>query len=121
MRLAHAFRRFVVPVQSQLTERRQPQLVVDAEPEAGTRWGRPAAFDQASRPRPSDEPAGFTAEWIDTYRVFKGIETHREYSRAPAGDTESPRASGASRSTAAPGRSAATPAASSSPAWSTTT
>jgi hypothetical protein len=88
MRLAHAFRRFVVPVQSQPLERRPPQLAVDAEPEAGARWGRPASFDQASRPRADDEAVGFTADWIDTTRVFKGVETHREYSRVNAGETE---------------------------------
>ncbi len=84
MRLAHAIRRrFVVAVQSQPYQRRPVEAAV-VLPEAGARWGRPATFDQASRPQPSDEPTGFTAEWIDTYRLFKGVESHREYSSAPA-------------------------------------
>ena len=52
--------------------------------EAGARRGRPATFDVASRNRASDEPAGFLASWIDNYRLFRGIGTHREYDRATA-------------------------------------
>ncbi len=83
MRLARAFRRFVVAVESQPAQR---AAVGPAAPDrqAGAHWGRPATFDVASRNRPSDEPAGFSASWIDTYRLFRGIETHREYDRAAA-------------------------------------
>lgn len=89
MRLAHAIRRrFVVAVESQTVERTAMRAPVDPSAQAGARWGRPASFDQASRPRPSDEPIGFTVDWVDTYRVFKGSETHREYSRVTAGETE---------------------------------
>jgi hypothetical protein len=88
MRLAHAIRRrFVVAVESQTVER-TPVELVELGTQAGARWGRPASFDQASRPRPSSETVGFTVDWIDTYRVFKGTETHREYSRVAAGETD---------------------------------
>ena len=68
-------------VESQTVERTAVQPPVDPDAQAGARWGQPACFDQASRPRASDEPVGFTVDWVDTYRVFKGTETHREYSR----------------------------------------
>jgi hypothetical protein len=83
MKLARAFRRFVVAVESQPVRR---AVVAPAAPDkqAGARWGRPATFDVASRNSASDEPAGFSASWIDNYRLFRGIETHREYDRATA-------------------------------------
>ena len=83
MRLARAFRRFVVAVESQPVQR-APVTPTAPDPQAGARWGRPATFDVASRNRASDEPAGFSASWIDNYRLFRGIETHREYDRATA-------------------------------------
>ncbi len=89
MRLARAIRRcFVVAVESQTVDRTAIQPPIGPEAQAGARWGQPAVFDQASRPRASDEPVGFTVDWVDTYRVFKGSETHREYSRVAAGETE---------------------------------
>ena len=83
MRLAHAFRRFVVAVESQPAQR-APVAPAAPDRQAGARWGRPATFGVASRNLPSDEPAGFSASWIDNYRLFRGIETHREYDRAAA-------------------------------------
>jgi hypothetical protein len=85
MRIARAIRgRFVVTVESQTVERTPVQTRVDQDGQAGARWGQPANFDIASRDRPSDTPAGFSASWIDNARVFKGIESHREYNRAIA-------------------------------------
>ena len=75
-------------VESQTVDRTPVEPLVDPDAQAGARWGQPAIFDQASRPRASDEPVGFTVDWVDTYRVFKGTETHREYSRVAAGETE---------------------------------
>ena len=69
MRLAHAFRRFVVAVESQ-TVQRAAVAPVARDRQAGARWGRPAIFDVTSRNRASDEPAGFSASWIDNYRLF---------------------------------------------------
>jgi hypothetical protein len=83
MRLARAFRRFVVAVESQPAQRAAVAPVA-RDPEVGARWGRPATFDIASRNRASDEPAGFSASWIDNYRLFRGIESHREYDHAAA-------------------------------------
>ena len=83
MRLARAFRRLVVAVESQTGQRVVPAPAAQ-DPEAGARWGRPATFGVASRNRASDEPAGFSASWIDNYRLFRGIESHREYDRATA-------------------------------------
>ena len=83
MRLARAFRRFVVAVESQPAQRATVALVAP-DRQAGARWGRPAIFDVASRNRASDEPTGFSASWIDNYRLFKGVESHREYDRAAA-------------------------------------
>ncbi len=84
MRLARAFRRFVVAVESQPVQRAAVQAPGAPDPEAGARWGRPATFDVASRNRASAEPAGFSASWIDNYRLFRGVESHREYDRATA-------------------------------------
>jgi hypothetical protein len=78
MRLADAFRRFVAvesPVRREV--RASPPSVL--APAAGARWGRPATFDVASRNRASDEPTGFTARWVDNYRLFRGDEVHREF------------------------------------------
>ena len=83
MRLARAFRRFVVAVESQPVRRAAVQPVAP-DPGAGARWGRPATFDVASRARASDEPLGFSVSWIDNYRLFRGVESRREYDRAAA-------------------------------------
>jgi hypothetical protein len=80
MRLASAFRRLVA-VESQSAVRATAQAAPAADP-TGVRWGRPATFDIASRNRAPDEPAGFSVSWIDTYRVFRGDESHREYARS---------------------------------------
>ncbi len=55
MRLARAFRRFVVAVESQAMQRTPRQSPTAPDPEAGARWGRPATFDVASRNRESNE------------------------------------------------------------------
>ena len=77
MTLARAFRRLIA-VESQTTGRARPQLA-KSEPDAGARWGRPAAFEIPSRPRPSEKPAQLTYDWVDKARLFKGVESHREY------------------------------------------
>ena len=78
MTLARAFRRLIA-VESQTVERAPLQPVVAAEPDAGARWGRPATFEIPSRSRASSQPATLAYDWIDKARMFRGVESHREY------------------------------------------
>ena len=81
MRLARAFRRLIA-VESQTVERATPHPPAASEPDVGARWGRAATFDIPFRSRASDQPAQLTFDWIDKARIFRGVESHREYRAA---------------------------------------
>ena len=80
MRLAGAFTRLIA-VESQTVER-APAAPVTPSPAPGARWGRPASFEIPSRPRATDKPATLTYQWVDKARLFRGVESHREYRHA---------------------------------------
>lgn len=82
MRLAGAFRRLIA-VES-VTEERPPRQPPPPVPEAGARWGRPATFEIGSAPQPDPAGASLTVGWLHRTRVFKGVESHRQYSRVAA-------------------------------------
>ena len=81
MRLGGAFRR-VIAVES-FTDDRALQRAQPPAPEAGARWGRPAAFEIGEAPQPSPQ-ASLTATWTHEDRRLKGIESHRQYVRTAA-------------------------------------
>ena len=81
MRLAGAFRRLIA-IESFTDERSTPPTRPPA-PEAGARWGRPAAFEIGEAPQPSPQ-ASLTISWLHETRRLEGVESHRQYARTAA-------------------------------------